>query len=114
MLIGTYQQRIAAGELAVGKIRAFAAEDRLRAAVIERIMCDYRVDLDEVCGRFGADPVAFADSAGGLGQLYEDGIARRDRNVIAIADGARPLVRAAAAAFDQYLGETPARHSRAV
>ena len=60
------------------------------------------------------DDIAFADSAGGLGQLYEDGIAWRDGNVIAIADNARPLVRAAAAAFDQYLGETPARHSRAV
>ena len=113
VLIGDYQRRIAAGDLAVGKGRAFAPEDRLRAAVIERIMCDYRVDLDEVCGRFDADPDALLAS-GGLDQLYADGIARRDRNVIAIADGARPLVRVLAAAFDQYLGAAPARYSRAV
>jgi len=113
VLIGDYQRRIAAGELAVGKGRAFAPEDRLRAAVIERIMCDYMVDLDEVCGRFGADPAALLAN-GRLDHLYEDGIARRDRNVIAIVDGARPLVRVLAAAFDHYLGEAPDRYSRAV
>ena len=114
LLIGTYQQRIAAGELAVGKIRAFAAEDRLRAAVIERIMCDYRVDLDEVCGRFGADPDELLASAEGLDVLSHDGIVRRERKVLTIADDARPLVRLLAAAFDQYLGQAPAHHSRAV
>ena len=113
VLIGDYQRRIAAGELAVGKGCAFASEDRVRAAVIERIMCDYRVDLDEVCGRFGANPDALLAN-GGLDHLYEDGIARRDGNVIAIVDEARPLVRILAAAFDQYLGAAPARHSRAV
>ena len=114
LLIGTYQQRIAAGELAVGKIRAFAAGDRLRAAVIERIMCDYRVDLDEVCGRFGTDPDELLASAEGLDALSDDGIVRRERNILTIADDARPLVRLLAAAFDQYLGQAPAHHSRAV
>ena len=114
VLIGDYQRRIAAGDLAVGKGRAFAPEDRLRAAVIERIMCDYRVDLDEVCGRFGADPDKLLASAEGLDELGADGIVRRVRNVIAIADDARPLVRVLAAAFDQYFGQAPARHSRAV
>ena len=113
VLIGDYQRRIAAGELAVSKGRAFAPQDRLRAAVIERIMCDYRVDLDEVCGHFGADPNALLAN-GELDQLCADGIARRERNVIAIADGARPLVRVLAAVFDQYLGNAPARYSRAV
>ena len=107
-------RRIATGELAVSKGCAFAAEDRLRAAVIERIMCDYRVDLDAVCGRFGANPVKLLASADGLDELGRDGIVRRERNVVAVEDDARPLVRAAAAAFDQYLSAAPARHSRAV
>jgi oxygen-independent coproporphyrinogen-3 oxidase len=113
VLIGDYQRRIAAGDLAVSKGRTYAPEDRLRAAVIERIMCDYRVDLDEVCGRFGAEPDALLVN-GGLDQLYADGIARRDHNVISIVDEARPLVRVLAAAFDQYLAANPARYSRAV
>ena len=114
VLIGDYQRRIATGELAVSKGCAFVAEDQLRAAVIERIMCDYRVDLDVVCGRFGADPVKLLASADGLDELGRDGIVRRERNVIAVEDDSRPLVRAAAAAFDQYLSAAPARHSRAV
>jgi len=114
VLIGDYQRRIAAGDLAVGKGRSFAPRDRLRAAVIERIMCDYRVDLDEVCGRFGADPDELLASAEGLDALSDDGIVRRERNVLTIADDARPLVRLLAAAFDQYLGQAPANHSRAV
>ncbi|MGS1015421.1 oxygen-independent coproporphyrinogen III oxidase [Allosphingosinicella humi] len=114
VLIGDYQRRIAEGALAVSKGRACAPEDRLRAAVIERIMCDYRVDLGEVCARFGADPDRLADNASGLDQLIADGVARRERNVIMLDEEARPLVRVLAAAFDEYLGRAPARHSRAV
>ena len=113
VLIGDYQRRIAAGEFAASKGRAFVAEDRLRAAVIERIMCDYRVDLDELCDRFGGEPAELIEGAG-LDALIEDGIARRDRHLVAVADDARPLARVLAAAFDQYLGDGPARHSRAV
>jgi oxygen-independent coproporphyrinogen-3 oxidase len=114
VLIGDYQRRIAERSLAVSKGRSFADEDRLRGAVIERIMCDYRVDLDAVCGSFGADPAALLGSARGLDRLIADGIARHEQSVVSVTDQARPLVRVLAAAFDQYLGEGPVRHSRAV
>jgi oxygen-independent coproporphyrinogen-3 oxidase len=114
VLIGDYQRRIAAGQLAVSKGCTFAAEDRLRAAVIERLMCDYRVDLARVCAEFGADPERLVASAAGIDALVDDGLAERHRHVIAMREEARPLVRVLASAFDQYLGQGPARHSRAV
>ena len=114
VLIGEYQRRVGEGLPAVGKGRAFAAQDRLRAAIIERIMCDYRVDLSTVCGQFDADPSDLLDSARGLDQLIADGIATRNENVVALQDHARPLVRVLAAAFDEYLADGPRRHSRAV
>ena len=114
VLIGDYQRRIADGELAASKGCAFAAEDRLRAAVIERLMCDYRVDLGDVCAGFGADPERLIGSARGIDALVEDGLALRDGHVIAMCEEARPLVRVLAATFDQYLGQGAARHSRAV
>lgn len=114
VLIGDYQRRIAAGDLASGKGCAFGPEDRLRAAVIERIMCDYRVDLDEVCTDFDVDPLQLFRDANGLDELVRDELVRRDGNVITMESHARPLVRVLAAAFDQYLGQAPARHSRAV
>lgn len=112
--IGDYQRRIAAGDLAATRGRCFAAQDRLRAAVIERIMCDYRVDLDDVCGPFGADAEQLLLGASGVDELVRDRLVRRDRHVIAMEEDARPLVRVLAAAFDEYLGQSPARHSRAV
>lgn len=114
VLIGEYVHRIGEGRLATGKGRAFAPEDRLRAAVIERIMCDHRVDLGQVCAPFDADPDRLIGEAAVLDELVADGIARRDGRVIALTDEARPLVRVLAAAFDQYLGQGPVRHSRAV
>lgn len=114
VLIGDYQRRIAEGKLAVSKGRAFEPEDRLRAAVIERIMCDFRVDLDAVCTPFGVSPDHLANDNVALDELVAQGIARRERHVVSLAEDARPLVRVLAAAFDQYLHETPRRHSRAV
>ena len=113
ILIGEYQRRIGAGGLAVAKGRGFAPEDRLRGAIIERIMCDFRVDLDEVCGRLGGDSRQLAGSAS-LDPLIRDGIVVRDKGIIALAEKARPLVRVLAAAFDQYLDGTSGRHSRTV
>jgi oxygen-independent coproporphyrinogen-3 oxidase len=114
LLVGEYQRRISEGKLAAAKGRAFAPEDRMRAAIIERIMCDYRVDLAQICSRFDQEPKHLAASSGSLPQLIADGIAIFEDDVIAVSETARPLVRVLAAAFDQYLGAVPARHSRAV
>lgn len=114
VLIGDYQKRIAARGSAVAKACAFKGEDRLRAAIIERLMCDYRADLGALCAAHGARTEAVLAGAPGLAQLLTDGLARIEGNVIAVPGEARPLVRAVAAAFDQYLGQGPARHSRAV
>ncbi|MGE5721533.1 MAG: oxygen-independent coproporphyrinogen III oxidase [Sphingomonadales bacterium] len=115
VIAGDYERRIEAGQLAAIKGRAFAGEDRLRAAIIERIMCDYRADLDDLCGRFGADAEALLEAAEpALEPLIADGIARREGHLVSVPEDAQPLVRVLAAAFDQYLGQGPARHSRAV
>ncbi len=113
-LIGDYQRRVDADGTAIAKARAFAGEDRLRATIIERIMCDYRADLAQICGSYGADAQALLAHAQGLGELVADGLARVQGTVVEVDDAARPLVRAVAAAFDEYLGQGPARHSRAI
>lgn len=114
VLIGDYQRRIAAGELAATKGRTFAPEDRVRSAVIERIMCDYRVDLGEVCARWGGDPDTLLGGARELDELVAEGIVERKGRVLAVSEPARALVRVLAAAFDQYLDQGQARHSRTV
>ncbi|MCH8686659.1 oxygen-independent coproporphyrinogen III oxidase [Pedomonas mirosovicensis] len=110
-----YLRAIKAGALATGKGYRFTAEDRLRAAVIERVMCDYAVDLDAMCQAYDADPDALlATAAPMIDMLVADGIAERQFRTIRVRHEARPLVRAVAAAFDQFLGQGSARHARAV
>lgn len=112
--IGEYEVRVGRHGTGVAKSRSFVGEDRLRAAVIERIMCDYRANLGEICARFGADATALVDETPELRTLARDGLVRVQGDLVEVAEAARPLVRVVAAAFDQYLARAPGRHSRAV
>ncbi|MGB0697492.1 MAG: oxygen-independent coproporphyrinogen III oxidase [Rhodospirillaceae bacterium] len=113
--INAYKATVRRGELATKRGIAIDDEDRLRAAVIERLMCDLSVDLDAIAERFERDPdEAFAEDRRALEPLAEDGILTLDGNKITVFEEGRPLVRAVCAAFDRYLKAGEMRHSRAV
>ncbi|MEJ1156948.1 oxygen-independent coproporphyrinogen III oxidase [Prosthecomicrobium sp. N25] len=112
--VGRWGRAIAAGRLPVVKGKALDADDRLRGAIIERLMCDYRVDLAAVTAAFGETPAAVADGTERLAELVRDGLVRLDGPVVSVTEGGRPFVRLAAAAFDAYLARAAARHSMAV
>ena len=107
--IGSYMRAIDARQFAVKKGVAFSPEDRVRARIIERLMCDFTVDLD--------DCDATDDFSGELSevdQLRSAGIVVRDGRQIFVTREGRPLVRLVAAAFDSYLPKNQNRHSAAV
>lgn len=115
VVLRDYLQAIDSGRLATAKGYKLTKEDRLRATIIETVMCEYAVDLDVVCQKFGADPKELlAAAAPLLDTLVADGVAERRQHTIRVRPDARPLVRAVAAAFDQYLGQSQARHARAI
>ncbi|MCB1498309.1 MAG: oxygen-independent coproporphyrinogen III oxidase [Bauldia sp.] len=109
-----YCAAIDRGGLATVRGFALGGDDRLRADLIERLMCDYRVDLADICSRHGTGVEAIADALPALDRLAADGVLRREGGVVEMADDARTLVRVAAAAFDAYRGSSAAIHSRAV
>lgn len=111
--IGAYQARVKEGQLPVARGYRLTDEDRLRGALIERLMCDQRVDIARVCQGFGADPANLIASPE-LRALEEDGIIARDGAKISVPVESRPLVRAVAAAFDAHLAQGQAIHSRAI
>jgi oxygen-independent coproporphyrinogen-3 oxidase len=113
VLISDYLQRVAEGRLPVARGYALCEEDKVRAAVIERIMCDRRVDLDAVCGRFAWEPTRIIDE-GYLAALEGDGLLARRGMVLEVTPAAYPLVRSVAAAFDAGLAQNRERYSRAV
>ncbi|NLH81662.1 MAG: oxygen-independent coproporphyrinogen III oxidase [Phyllobacteriaceae bacterium] len=112
--IGRWRRAVEAGRLPIAKGKALDDDDRLRAAIIERIMCDYAVDLDAVCAEHGTDAGAVADAFARLEEPARDGLVTIDGHRLTVTDLGRPLVRIVAAAFDVYLARTAARHSVAV
>lgn len=104
---GSYTRHIRAGRLAASKGYALCNEDRVRAAIIERLMCDLKADVPAICAAFGFDPVRLLDSAERLPMLAEDGIVDIESGFIRVRQEHRFLLRAVAAAFDAYLDRSP-------
>jgi oxygen-independent coproporphyrinogen-3 oxidase len=109
-----YRAAVAAGRLPIAKLLPIDDEDRLRRAVIERLMCDLAVDLDAVAAARGFDGGVFDADLERLDPMQADGLVRRLGNRIEVTEAGRPFVRAVCAAFDWYLKQGEARHSRAV
>jgi oxygen-independent coproporphyrinogen-3 oxidase len=77
-------------------------------------MCDFGVDLDQVCARHQSAPKMILNSSPRLEKLISDGVVRRDGTSLNLADDSRFLVRSLAAAFDAHLDGSRQLHSRAV
>jgi oxygen-independent coproporphyrinogen-3 oxidase len=107
--VASYARAIGAGQFAVVKGITFSDDDRRRAAIIERLMCDFAVDLEAHGGV--AD---FAVELDAVDALAASGIVGRDDGRIVVSDDGRPFVRLVAAAFDAYLPQNNRRHSVAV
>lgn len=113
-VLGSYADMIARGELATAKGYEFGTEDRLRAHLIERVMCDFSVDVEEACSAHGLAADALVDALPKLQALEADGLVRLDGARVTVVDEARDLVRVVASAFDAHLGQSGRAHSRAV
>ncbi len=112
--LSAYEDAIRAGRPATVRGLALTADDRLRADVIERLMCDLSVDVAKVCRRNGAEVFALDGAIAQLAPLVEDGLATIDGRFVSATSRGRPFLRLIAAAFDAYLGVGVGRHSRAV
>jgi oxygen-independent coproporphyrinogen-3 oxidase len=111
--IPEYERLVRQCRLPVARGYRFSGEDRMRGAIIERLMCDHRVDVGAVCRCFGSDASELLQAVP-LEPLIAEGLVERNGELISIAPHARPLVRSIAAAFDAHLSATSDRHSRAV
>lgn len=109
-----YERSIAAGRFAIAKGIRLSVEDRLRRAVIERLMCDLAVDLESVAVQFGERKDYFDTALSEMGDLSSDGVVSISNRCLRVEESARPLVRIVAARFDTYLSSGSARHSRAI
>ena len=108
--VAGYARAIDGGRFATVKGLELTDDDRLRGAIIERLMCDLALDLDTVDG--GA--ARFADELAALAPLAAEGLLEIEGARLTVTERGRPYVRIAAAAFDAYLKASQKRHSVAV
>jgi oxygen-independent coproporphyrinogen-3 oxidase len=112
---GAYSRAVNAGELPVAKGIQFRGEDKMRSAIIERLMCDMEVDLDKIRQEFAPDREDFVEEMEQLRGLEEEGLVELDGARLRVPDAARPALRVVCAVFDQYLQQnTQLRHAVAV
>jgi oxygen-independent coproporphyrinogen-3 oxidase len=112
--IPRYAARIASGELPVARGYQLTPDDRLRADIIERLMCDLQVDLAEIGRKHATTADRLFQAAPQLNELAGEHLVRIEGPVITVAENARVLVRTVASAFDAYLPASKTAYSRAV
>ncbi|MCR9071235.1 MAG: oxygen-independent coproporphyrinogen III oxidase [Alphaproteobacteria bacterium] len=106
-----WSDRIDAGQPAARRGVSVSEDDRLRRAVIERVLCDGRVDLLSVAQSQGRQPVDLVDAFDRLAPLVEDGLVTLDGWRISATEAGRRYWRNLAACFDPGLAPTTGRHS---
>lgn len=106
-----YRRAMNSGRFATVRGVVLEDEDRIRRDVIERLMCDLRVDLDEVARRWNVLPAYFEHDIIALGALVEDGLVNLTGHRLHVPASARCVVRAVCAVFDRYLSPAPMRYA---
>jgi len=109
-----YADAVRNGHLPVVKGIALTDEDRMRRDIIERLMCDLRVDLDDAARRHGGEAAQLGDELAALAPMVRDGLVEIEDAAVRITELGRPLMRTVCAVFDQYLDTGVGRHSKAV
>ena len=111
-----WHEAVRAGRFAIVRGVAVTGQDRLRADVIEALMCRQAVDLQAIADRHRAGDARalFARELEALRPFVDGGAVTRGGTRIALTESGRLFLRPVAALFDEYLTPEAARHSRAV
>jgi oxygen-independent coproporphyrinogen-3 oxidase len=110
-----WRHRIDAGQLATARGLVVGPDDRVRGEIIERLMCDMRVDVARVCAAHDRLLSRFAPEFFRLREMEADGLVKRKGARIEVTSHGRPFVRTIAAVFDaQSASIETGRHAPSV
>ena len=110
--MGRYAEDALAGKLATAKGYQLTSEDRMRANIIERLMCEYQIDLKPICSANNISIDEFLQDNNRLDELATDGFVKIDNGEIHVDADTRFIIRNVAASFDAYLGRSGRTHSK--
>jgi len=110
----SYQRKVNAGELATVRGFELADEDRIRARIIELLMCNFAFSFTEIDKQFGSAANTVLDEARYFAQADPDGMIEYTGGLFQVTPKGKPFVRSIASVFDAYLAAGNARYSQAV
>ncbi|RFZ89320.1 oxygen-independent coproporphyrinogen III oxidase [Shinella sp. WSJ-2] len=111
---GEYLRRAEEGGLAAVRGYSLTEEDRARAYVIERVMCDFGFSFADVADRFTAFAGVLRAEAKAFAASDRDGLCRIEEGGFRLTLAGQPFARIVAAVFDAHLASGRGRHSVAV
>lgn len=101
-------------ELPVARGVKLNADDRFRGEIIERLMCNFAVDLGELCVRDGRNSRELVHEMARLEDFAADGLVEIDGLRLRVTEAGKVVIRSICAVFDLYFREAEGRHSRAL
>ncbi len=107
-----HTKAIRAGQFSTARGHRFKGQDSLRARLIEALMCDFRIDTQEIAGSFDINVAELSDMYQKANSAF-DGLLDVSENGLFIPPAARPLTRMIARSFDAY-DLSKAGHSSAI
>ncbi len=109
---GAHTGAIRAGRFSIARGHVFRGEDRLRARMIEMLMCEFRIDAAEIRESFGVSREWLAGEFARVNRDFE-GLLQVSEEGLFIPEAVRPLTRMIARDFDAY-DLSKAGHSSAI
>ncbi len=107
-----YIRRVEQGNLGTVRGWALSQDDKLRAFVIERLMCDFAFSSQAVHDRFGSVAAELRHEAECVVASAADGLIERTDDGFRLTQLGRPFVRSFCSSFDAYLNRTAVDKSR--
>ena len=109
-----WRAAVSQNELPIARGVALSDDDRFRGEIIERLMCDFEVDLAAICASHGHPVSHLAEALARLEAFERDGLVRYDGERVMVTEHGRILVRSVCAVFDAYLAPAAQRHAKAI
>jgi oxygen-independent coproporphyrinogen-3 oxidase len=109
-----YERRVADTGLATVKGILLTDEDKMRASVIERLMCDFEFSRSSLQNVFGPRAQTVIEEAEQLLASDQEGLVEKTPDGFRVTPRGQPFVRAIAACFDAYLESGNVRFSAGV
>ncbi|PKG48685.1 MULTISPECIES: oxygen-independent coproporphyrinogen III oxidase [unclassified Halomonas] len=109
--LARYEAALDQGQLATVRGLRLSDDDLIRRDVIERLMCDMRIDLAAIGQRWNIDaPRYFAQALEHLQGAERDGLLTRSGDQLSATPMGRLLIRHLAMAFDAHLPQQSGKH----